>query len=111
MSFRRPEFLRLAVAGGLPFATLVAACVVASAPGTASADECPPGMTLGQYGDCIPAVNNEGNPADSEVPAGSGQASDGDAVEPNSPASTCQAPPSCPDGESVIVSDCSCPPR
>lgn len=75
--------------------------------GTALADSCGSGMRMGQSGVCIPATVEES----SVVPPEWTQVSGGDAVDPDSPTSICQAAPPCPEGETPIQSDCECPPR
>ena len=85
-------------------ATLFAAVV---APGTALADECGTGMTMNQTGVCIPATVEES----ASVPPEWKQASGGDAVDPDSPTSVCQSSPPCPEGQTLILSDCECPSR
>ncbi|MCB0930652.1 MAG: hypothetical protein KDB71_01965 [Mycobacterium sp.] len=107
---RRP-FIGAGGALSLVIAWLAAGCITVAAPGTARADECSPGMTMSQYGDCIPAVDNESNVGNDQLPPEWVQVSGGDAVDPDSPVSICQDPPPCPEGKSVLASDCECPPR
>ncbi|MCB0940595.1 MAG: hypothetical protein KDB72_10205 [Mycobacterium sp.] len=75
--------------------------------GTALADNCSSGMTMGQFGVCVPATNGESSTVSPEWR----QASGGDAVDPDSPTSICQSSPPCPEGATLILSDCECPPR
>jgi len=90
----------------LVVASLTTGFAIFLAPGTAVADECGPGMTMDQSGACVPATIEE-NP----LPPEWVQASGGDAVDPDSPVSICQASPPCPEGKTIILSDCECPPR
>lgn len=93
---------------GLVIASLATGFAICISPGTAVADdECGPGMSMEQSGVCIPATIEEPLP----LPPEWVQASGGDAVDPDSPVSICQDPPPCPEGRTIIVSDCGCPPR
>jgi hypothetical protein len=91
----------------LVVASLATGFAISIAPGTAVADECGPGMTMDQSGSCVPATIEEGP----SLPAEWVQASGGDAVDPDSPTSICQDSPPCPEGKTIILSDCECPPR
>ena len=91
----------------LVIASLATGFAICISPGTALADECGPGMSMDQSGVCIPATVEEPLP----LPPEWVQASGGDAVDPDSPVSICQDSPPCPEGRTVIVSDCECPPR
>lgn len=62
---------------------------------------------MGQFGVCVPATNGESSPVSPEWR----QTSGGDAVDPDSPTSVCQSSPPCPEGATLILSDCECPPR
>lgn len=92
---------------GLVIAGLATGLVTIAAPGAAGAVACASGMTMGQFGVCVPATVEE----PSSVPPEWRQVSGGDAVDPDSPTSICQAAPPCPEGETPIQSDCECPPR
>jgi hypothetical protein len=94
------------VGTALVVASLATAFAIFIARGTAVADECGPGLAMDQSGACIPATIEE-NPFPPEWV----QASGGDAVDPDSPTSVCQNSPPCPEGKTILISDCECPPR
>lgn len=88
-------------------ASLATVFAICFAPGAAAADECGSGKAMDQSGVCVAATVEESLPQPPEWI----QTSGGDAVDPNSPTSVCQNSPPCPEGKTLILSDCECPPR
>lgn len=88
-------------------ACLAISFAVVGAPTSAAAVECGPGQAMGQAGVCVAATVGESG----TMPPEWRQTSGGDAVDPDSPTSVCQSVPPCPEGETLILSDCECPSR
>lgn len=98
---RRAAVVLVIASGAMGFVVPVGAV------STLATDNCASGMTMGQFGVCVPATNGESSPVSPEWR----QTSGGDAVDPDSPTSVCQSSPPCPEGATLILSDCECPPR